>query len=288
VKDVGGRGTGPYLVLEGNRRTAALQHLTTAEVSLRAHVRESVKQVTVKVFQYIGGRGAPAEEDVIQTILGSIHINGPLSWGALEKATYVYRSYQRLLGPKIAFRYDPQLAEQAGRPFSLKPVDVRKMLTICRVYEQLRAAHPSVDPSNYTLLEMAISNVKAATLYFELDEEAREFSDVGIDRFIKLILSDDAPISNPPLFRKFFKILQDGTPNQIRQAEEGERSIADVSAAVKKRKEKYAFRESLRSIINELNDLKPSDFQNTKEEIELILKLKSLFDKAVLPLAKQR
>ena len=80
-----------FLVIEGNRRTAALQHLLSRSTELRPDVHESIKQIEVQEFIY-HSNAHHSEEQVIDILLGAIHIDGPKEWGALEKSYYIHKS----------------------------------------------------------------------------------------------------------------------------------------------------------------------------------------------------
>ena len=166
---------GPYLVIEGNRRTAALRHLLANKSGLRPDVRMSIERVEVKLFEY---RENPDydEQTVIDVLLGSIHIDGPREWGALERAHYVHRSYMRAVGEERPFGFDREVAYEVGSTFKIPVKAVHKNLIICRVYEQLRQAQVGVEPKHYTLIELATKTRAIAEPYFELDPDTCELS----------------------------------------------------------------------------------------------------------------
>lgn len=222
VKDVGSGG--PYLVVEGNRRTAALQHLLANKSNLRPDVLRSVEHIDVKLFAYQSNPDYD-EQTVIDVLLGSIHIDGPKEWGALERAHYVHRSYARAVGDERPFRFIPKVAYEVGSKFQLTVKAVHKNLIICRVYEQLRRAQVGVEPRHYTLIELATKTRAIAEPYFELNPDTCELSQVGIERFEELVLRQGAPVHNPKLFDAFVYTYTDGTALELEEVVAGEKSL---------------------------------------------------------------
>jgi hypothetical protein len=284
VKSVGGR-NGPYLVIEGNRRTAALRYLFDQANDLRPDVRKSIERIEVKLFTYRTNR-AHDEQKVIDVILGSIHIDGPKEWGALERAHYVHRSYSRLLGNQ-KFRYETNLSREVGTTFNLGPKAVHSCLIICRVYEQLRRAQVGVEPKHYTLIELATKTRAIAETYFELNRGLCELSDIGIERFAELMLGQDAPIHNPKLFNALVEVYTDGTPLELEQVISRERAPDDVCVAIRRRRARQEFRENLEAIKEQIGSLYVDDFRNTEGEKALIRRIRDLVEKRLVPLMER-
>ena len=285
VKDIG-RG-GPYLVIEGNRRTAALQYLLAHGGGLHPDVRKSVEHVDVKLFAYQSNRSYD-EQTVIDVLLGSIHIDGPKEWGALERAHYVHRSYLRVFGERREFLYDSDTAREIGSTFKLSRKAVHKNLTICRVYEQLRQAQMGVEPKHYTLIDLATRKLAVAEPYFELNRKICEFSEVGIERFTELMLKENAPIHNPKLFDAFVKVFTEGTELELKDIVSGERNLETVCAAIKSRLARQEFRENLEIVKENISMLYLDDYRGTEAEKTLIRRIQELVEKRLVPLLRVR
>ena len=281
VKDIG-RG-GPYLVIEGNRRTAALQHLFAKRHELHPDVRKSIERVDVKLFTY--QRNAEYDEQVvIDVLLGSIHIDGPKEWGALERAHYVHKSYMRVFGSRRAFQFDRAAAREVGSTFKLSVKAVHKNLTICRVYEQLRRAQVGVEPKHFTLIDLATKTRAVAEPYFELDQDICELSQVGIERFTELVLRQSAPIHNPKLFDAFVEVYRDGSALELEEVVAGERSLEATREAIRRRRERREFRESLEVVKENIGSLYIDEFRGTEGEKALIRRIQELVEKRLVPL----
>ena len=283
VKDIGHGG--PYLVIEGNRRTAALRYLLANSSNLRADVRKGIEQIEVKLFTY-QDNSRHSEQKVIDVLLGSIHIDGPKEWGALERAHYVHRSYLRAFGGRGSFRYDRDTAREVGSTFKLSAQAVQKCLVICRFYEQLRGALVEVEPKHYTLIDLATRTRAVAEPYFELNKETCELSNVGVERFVELVLVKDAPIHNPKLFDQFVTVYTEGTEYELAQVLGREKSLEDTCDAISRRQARREFREDLESVKEQIGALYVESFRGTEGEKAVIRKIQELVDKRLVPLLR--
>jgi hypothetical protein len=281
VKEV--RNGGPYLVLEGNRRTAALRHLLARKDELRPDVRRSIEKVEVKLFRY-KAHAHHDEQKVIDVLLGSIHIDGPKEWGALERANYIHRSYLRLYGETRPFSYIIETSREVGAAFNMSPKAVHKELIICRSYDQLRSAGVGVEPKHYSLLDLAIKTRSVAETYFEVDRNGCKLSELGIERFAELALRPKAPVHNPKLFDMFVEIYTDGTPLELEQLVRSARPPDDIVAAIRRRRERRGFREDLDALKHQIGALYVDDFRGTEGEKALIRKIREMVEKRLVPL----
>jgi hypothetical protein len=280
VKPIGPNG--PYKVLEGNRRTAAIRYLLKSPEKLREDVRRGLEQIEVKIFEYIPNTQHD-EEKVISVLLGTIHIEGPREWGALEKANYITRTYSSIVKGN-PFPFNNKAAHDVGIRFKQSTKAIHKALIICKTYEQIKLAHQDLSPTSYTLIDLATSTKAVCNDFFELDRDLCTLSELGVERFIELVLVPNAPVHNPKLFRLFVDIFKNGTANELEQIISKERSIQSVWDSLQLRKEKRAFRESLETLRDQINSLVIADFNGTESEKTLIRKIQQTVDAKLVPL----
>src|SRR5437667_2012838 len=105
-------------------------------------LRESFQAIDVQEFTFLESRNGFSERNVIETLLGQIHISGKLSWGAMERAEYIYQSFCRLAelrpGELGDFSYDVTIANRVAETFDSSTKDVRKSIMVARNYILLR------------------------------------------------------------------------------------------------------------------------------------------------------
>ena len=238
------------MLLEGNRRLTAIKHLLNNKVKLKPTVLNTFQNLTVKEFIY-NPDSTISEEETIDILLGSIHIKGPLQWGPIEKALYIYKSYMRELkkiyGEKIDFFYVKSFAEKVALFFNFKTNEVKNLLMIYRVYEQLKNNSYPVRQQHYSLIEMAVKNKNLKDSFFELDKHFK-FSKEGLYKFANLCVIDSRPIRNPKLFNAFVKIYKNGTNNEINLIVEHNASIDQTLSKINNRLKKRTFIDQLEKI----------------------------------------
>src|ERR1044071_4961072 len=148
-----------YLVLEGNRRTAAIRYLIARPELASRPVRDSLGAIDVQEFTYLGTRNGFSKRDVIEMLLGQIHISGQLSWGAMERADYIYQSYCRIAdvppNELYTFGYTTGFAQRVADNFGSSTKEVRKTIMIARNYLLLRKRRAAVTPEHYSLIDLA-------------------------------------------------------------------------------------------------------------------------------------
>lgn len=219
-----------YLVLEGNRRTAAIKQLLRYPMKLSLGVRVSLAEIAVSEFQYINN-DLFSEEQIIEILLGIIHLQGPLPWGPLEKARYIYQTYMReyksINGAKD-FTYTQSVVNKLCTIFPLSKGDVKKNLRIYRVYRQLIEAGYDVEADRYSLIEIATNDKVLREEYFEINDSTFKFSEVGVERFYTLCVESGRPVYEPKVFNKFKKIVIHGNENIIRDIEDGTYSVEEM------------------------------------------------------------
>ena len=278
------------LVLEGNRRTTAIRYLLQRQDKVSADILKSIKSIPVEIFEYIPNK-KHSEEEVVDVLLGTIHVEGPESWGAMEKAYYIYRTYERELVRQTkakVFSWNKPIAKLVAEQYSLSPSALKKVIGIYRIFFSMRKKKYKVKAETYSLLEMAISSKAARDKVFEYDEKKLRMSSGGMEAFSKLCLESDSPVKNPPAFRAFNFIVQNGTEYQINQVVEQKKDPNDIKAKARQRKDNKAFRNKLEDVIDDLERLHPNQFQATKEEEKLIRELKSLVDSKFVKLLPKK
>jgi hypothetical protein len=144
---------GKLIVIEGNRRLAAVRALTDAATAksvgtilganLPAQIRETLDPLPAIIT---------TREDSWR-YLGFKHVNGPARWGSYAKAEYIRRVHSEY---KISL---PEIARQIGD----------RHRTVQRLYRALMVLNQAVKEKAYSLDERAKKNLAFSHLYIGLD-----------------------------------------------------------------------------------------------------------------------
>jgi len=276
-----------YLVLEGNRRVSAINKiLTTQRAFVDLNTRASIEKLKIQKFKYIENEFY-TEEDVIEVLLGNIHISGILSWGAMEKAHYIYKSYMREFKryyPRDGFSIYMNAIVKVCQSFNMKTNDVKKTLKIYRVFEQLNKVSDNVDKKKYSLIELSVNDAKLAKSYFELDDTYL-LSELGIERILALLFDSNSVIKNPAQFKKFSYIYKNGNDYDVSAFSIHGKSVDTVYDEVKSRLSGSQLAGKLEKLLWELESIPIKDVQGGDYEQRLIQKIVAVVNKRLAVLA---
>jgi hypothetical protein len=282
---------GHYLVLEGNRRTAALRLLRGTPELLTPNVRGSIAQIDVQEFTFLEIADGLSKRDVIETLLGQIHISGKLSWGAMERAEYVYQSYCRInrTPPERLFSFDYNLhsSRKVSEIFDCSVRDVRKTIIIARTYLLLQSLGVAVLPEHYSLIELGTSTRAVNKGVFELSDEYLHLSKAGAMRFAELCIADDRIINNPPEFKVFAKVAEAGDSSFMEAVSERAITIEQAQEKLERIAQREMFESELGRAISIVENIPIAAYRATQSEKRLILKMMGLVDSHLKRLLKE-
>ena len=276
--------TNKFLVLEGNRRTSAIKTLLLEKKNtLPQTVLKTLELIEVKELKYIPNPYYPREE-IIDILLGTIHLTGKVAWGAMEKAHYIFKTYKRELSRTLVndeLQINDECLNKLSEVFNTSKSEIRKNIWVYNIFQQLRKSGYKTDSRKFTLIELSITNSALRKDYFEMDESCC-FSVLGLERFNTLCIEDDCPISNPDDFKKFQYIYRLGDDNHLLQIENG-RDVHEIFEHLKSKKKDSKINDKLKDILKELRHLKISNFNLDNNEREIILQISSVINNKLLP-----
>ncbi len=272
---------GNYLVLEGNRRTAAIKSLLEEADSLSSSVLRSLSLVPVKLLQE---KDPERARIAVSRILAIRHISGPKPWGAMLEAFHLYEEYlnETERFKKSEFKYDSKIARAVAINVNKRENYVRKALTIVRVYRRLQEAGVEVSTASYSLLKMSIDSAELQSQYFEIDSYTLLPSDLGIERFQNLMFSELAPITNPKRFRDFKELFDHRETvgaDLLTEVEGRVKLPTEAISILERRLGARSFETQLRSAIKDLSAISIDSFRGVESELELIEKLVNICQK---------
>lgn len=281
-------GTEKYLVLEGNRRTAAVKHLLQEE-GLEPHVAASLSGLPCQEI-ILSERNGFTRDEVVFKLLGMIHLKGALEWGAMERAFYIYQTYMaelaKFLRPmlperEVRFIYDVPCCKSVAETFNITARKTRSEIAIYRSYEALKEAGYPAKQEHYSLLSLAIGNRALNRDYFGLDDASLRMSPEGLDRFYRVCIDPDGAIANPKEFRLFSRIYSEGTEYEFELVESGQETIETVVRRLERRQNRSEFRTRLEEIADQMAALPVSAAQGSQAERRLILRIGAMCDRVM-------
>ena len=158
-----------YIVIEGNRRLAAVKHILDNPEQYPASIREKLENVPVLIFR----SGGASERKEIRTYLGVRHLQGYREWPAESKAIF--------LDKNITAQTD---FKKLKREFGIDRRDIGRYLIPYRVRKagsQLLDELETGDEQSFWILGEALgrSGIKE---YIQLDIDPKSFKIRGFDK----------------------------------------------------------------------------------------------------------
>lgn len=172
-----------YLVLEGNRRIAAvktilfdfdeeLEPLGIGHSEDRDSVREKRETFeNIPAVQLEDGLSDQEMKERVATILGIRHHGSLLAWEPLPRAFNIFTQYMEQIPTMESFTWKNPRAESIGKRFSIGPSTVIKALRTYIAYVQARASFSDVKESHFSLIEAAVVDKSLRAGYFIIDDE---------------------------------------------------------------------------------------------------------------------
>ena len=269
---------GKYLVLEGNRRTAAITNLRLKSTTPK-NTLSSLKRLPVKLIEF--NKGAD-EDKVVAQLLSIRHLDGPLEWEPMQQAFTVFSHYTKYFSSmhgKSEFFYDTKIREELENDLGLAPKDIIKKIGIVRIYQQLKENEFNASSNNYSIIDRLISYPKLATGCFGYSFKTLSFSDEGIEKFAYLCIEPDRPINDPKKVRNLYNYFLNGRPDIVDLLSSHDISLQEAEEMYKTKGNSTRFVNTLKKAIRELDKLNPTDYTGTSEEVKLIKSIKLFEDK---------
>ena len=170
------RNDGKYVVLEGNRRLAAIRSILNPSLVKGERMRKFEGRITSEIKDKLEHRIPVIVLDNRQDawrLLGFKHVNGPAKWGSYAKAKYivdVHRNYNISL---------EQIAEQIG--------DTNK--TVSKLYQGFMVIEQAE-----RLVEFSIDDIKTPRLYY-----SHLYTALGYEKFRSYLGITEASDLNAPV-----------------------------------------------------------------------------------------
>jgi hypothetical protein len=180
------REDGKQIVLEGNRRLAAIRSILNPSIVQGERMRKFESRITPEIKNKLE-HGIPvielASRQDAWRLLGFKHVNGPAKWGSYAKAKYivdVHRNYNISLD---------QIAEQIG--------DTNK--TVRKLYQGLMVIEQAERNSEFSIVD-----IKTPRLYY-----SHLYTALGYEKFRNYLGITEASDIEAPVPREKYRNLQE-------------------------------------------------------------------------------
>lgn len=280
-----------YIVLEGNRRVTAMKEIVDSKDDVSDAIISTFNRIQANKFIYTPNEDY-TEEEVISILLAKIHISSPLGWGAMEKSRVLYDQYLKELKIYLSAEVNNENFTLVKKPmqnvtemFDLQRGHAKKNIKTYQIYKQLKDNEYEIDTDRFTLIEMATGDATLSD-YFEMQENVL-FSNVGLERFYKLCVEHECPVSNPQSFRKLAYIIKHGQKTHLNLVISCVTPIETVHEQVVALKERGKVQSDLEEIKRNIMNLPLLGFTDSEAEWDLIQDISNLVETKLVPLISE-
>lgn len=271
-------GSDRYLVLEGNRRLAAIRTLLAdGEKPLPKRTRQTLEAIPCWLFVH-NSRQVPLQA-AISRMVAEAHIKGQKPHTKLQQAHMLYAAYEGFLleaSGRAEFRNDPDLMAQTADVFGMTYKEIEGEVAVVRLYRQLRSAGFEVPHTAREKLSWVYQNPRHFKNHFGYDKDSFQLDEAGVESFFDLFVAEKAAVSNPARFRKFLEIMRSGNESDVAIIRDEPEELDSVYRRVLDGKSEQEFLSTLLLIEKKIKSLRVSSFRETPDELEAIKNVQNL------------
>ena len=280
-------GTDKFLVLEGNRRTAAIQLLLRSD-DVDQETKDSLRNLAVKELKLSAGED---EKEEIQRIISMRHLAGPRQWSPIARASAIYQNYmlqhRKLLGGPMTILTD-RVMSRTSQVIGMPKSQLKHAMGVFALYQELADAGYPVRAEHFSLLELLVKNKKMASEYFSFNSAQLRTFDDGLEKVSDFFIDQNRIVNNPQEFNKINRIFNRGTTEELDLIRSGARTIENVLSDMAGRAKDSSFIDTINAVREKLEKLSVSSFRDSDADALAVMALKRLIDKKLLPLAASR
>jgi ParB-like chromosome segregation protein Spo0J len=275
-----------YLVLEGNRRLAAITTLTNGslfQVSWR--IRKSLK--TIPCWLFIHDSKSIPKEAAISLLVAEAHIKGQKPHTKLQQAHMLYNAFEGFLIEETGnrtFRNQTDVLKRSANFFGMNLKEFSKEIAIVRLHTQLTNAGYQVSQKAYERIRWVVETPGLFGEHFGYKSKDYSLTDEGLEKFYDIFVARNAKVKNPTLFRKFKAVIKNrgGKDIETIRAEEGR--LEEIYQLVKDGEAEKEFINGLIAIEKKIEELRVATYRESDEENMAINRISQLVEKKLLRL----
>jgi hypothetical protein len=274
-------GANRYLVLEGNRRLAAIRTVLSSS-------RSKISKKNAKTLQSIPcwrfvhtARDTPLEL-AISRMVAEEHIKGQKPHSKLQQAHMIYSAYEGILyelNRTKRFRKDQRAITHTAELFDLNRNEIETAVAVVRFYKQLSSAGYEVPHSAREKLSWISQFPGLFGQHFDYEASTYSLSDEGLERFYDLFIAENAAVKNPATFKKFRVVMKEGDPTDLETIRSEPDALDIIVSRIRNDKADNAFLLNLRAIEKKIEELRVSSCNGSSEEADSIKRISDLVEK---------
>jgi hypothetical protein len=281
------KGTDKYLVMEGNRRTAAIKTILRAP-DIHQSIKNALNMLAVKELHLEPGDD---ESEEVERIIAMRHLSGPREWTPIARASAIYNSYMRQHRDLVSEEFS-MISQKAlirtEQIIGISREKVKRALYVFAIYKAASEEGCGVRPDHYSLLELLVGRPKMASEYFEFNRNQLKIFRDGLSKIDDFFLAENRLVNNPGEFRKIYRAFVGGGVNALDQIRDGILNADQIVARQSDTARHTRFKHTLDDARELLSSLSVSTFRGTDAEAVAIMSLKRLIDDKFVPLAQQQ
>lgn len=271
-----------YVVVEGNRRLAAIKSIIENSVDPNDELVESLEEIEVLVYQESGDEETDQLNEMV--LQGIRHIGGPKEWGAYQKANLVAK-----------LKEERELSwTDIGEKIGLSAVKTARFYRAFKALNQMKEDEEFSELAElklFSLFDEAMIPPLRQWLGWK-DENWKFNNENKRKAFYRLIVGDPADemdpiITNPQRMRDFRKLISSGKTNVLNRFLSNEISLDQAMRLIEPEPVQVSIKDASQTYFDQLNELPAEKLMKLEEEeinllnkvIEEIEKLLSMYKK---------
>jgi len=201
-----------YLVIEGNRRVAALKSLERdyntgsppfeKDKARTQYEKHKATYENLTVVELETANLSPAQiQKAVSVILGIRHHGSVLEWDPLPRAFNIFSEYKKSAGYDVD-EITLGLTKEVASRLCISAGEVKQALRAYIAYMQLKeASENEVRNEDYSLIETAVTNRHLCTGYLKVDQNTFKLDTASLERLIRICQfgrRDKLPVPSGP------------------------------------------------------------------------------------------
>jgi hypothetical protein len=246
---------GNYIILEGNRRVAALKLVKEkheeGDLTLDEKILESLEEIEVLVYN-------GSKEDIVWTIQGLRHLTGIKEWPKLQQAKFVTENFFEK--KEMGFR-------EIARLLNMKVPEVSTLIRSYYAFKQAKEDEEYgeyIEPDKFSIFNEGVFKKQSLKEWLEWSDRKKKFK--NIENFRKLlswITPPDEKIKRAIDVRDFLaKLVLENNRDILKKFENDEIDIDRAKIEITKKEVEKEIRDEFRNIKSILESI-----ENISQEI---------------------